>query len=181
MIGKASFLLRTAAGAAALWSVALGAQPAVTSTTQFTYDALGRLTGVSTSGGTNNGLSVLTGYDAAGNRTAYNVGTGGTAPAPLPSPPQASNQPPVANGDSVTMSCQSSQSVNVIANDTDPDNNVPLVLTGSNELWAQQVSSTNLLLQPTDSGTHSISYTVEDSLGAGATGLLTVVVTGQCQ
>jgi len=37
----------------------------------YTYDARGRLTSATYSGGVNNGLVVTYSYDAAGNRTAY--------------------------------------------------------------------------------------------------------------
>ncbi len=48
------------------------------STTTYTYDALGRLVAANTSGTVNNGLSVTTTYDAADNRTTQVV-TGGAS------------------------------------------------------------------------------------------------------
>jgi hypothetical protein len=42
-------------------------------TTTYTYDALGRLVSSSTTGTVNNGLSVTAAFDAAGNRSSYNV------------------------------------------------------------------------------------------------------------
>ncbi|MDE8650495.1 RHS repeat protein [Novosphingobium sp. H3SJ31-1] len=43
------------------------------STTTYTYDALGRLTATSTTGTVANGAQMSIGYDAAGNRTIYVV------------------------------------------------------------------------------------------------------------
>lgn len=42
-------------------------------TVTYTYDALGRLTGVSHSGGDNSGMTQSFRYDPAGNRTQYEV------------------------------------------------------------------------------------------------------------
>jgi hypothetical protein len=42
-------------------------------TITYSYDALGRLTAVATSGGPNDGTSVATGFDPAGNRSSYSV------------------------------------------------------------------------------------------------------------
>lgn len=58
--------------------------------TKYSYDALGRLTDISTSGGVNSGVATSIKYDAAGNRTNYAVSgsantgpdTGGGASAP---------------------------------------------------------------------------------------------------
>jgi hypothetical protein len=74
--------------------------------------------------------------------------------------------------------------VNVISNDTDPELNYPLALTAVNQPWAYVESSTTVGMQtPATNGTYVISYTVVDSLGAAATGTLTVTVSGtlQCQ
>jgi YD repeat-containing protein len=43
------------------------------STTTYTYDALGRLIAANTSGTVNNGVALTTTYDAADNRTTYVV------------------------------------------------------------------------------------------------------------
>lgn len=42
-------------------------------TTTYSYDALGRLTATSNTGSVNNGATTATTYDAADNRTAYTV------------------------------------------------------------------------------------------------------------
>ena len=51
----------------------LGAGLRASETTVYTYDALGRMIGSSTTGSVNDGLQVGTAYDAAGNRTQYTV------------------------------------------------------------------------------------------------------------
>lgn len=64
---------------------ALMAAPAIAAeTTTYTYDALGRLTGSSVSGGPSSGVATALQYDPAGNRGNYQV-TG-----------SANNSPPVA-------------------------------------------------------------------------------------
>lgn len=58
--------------AAAVGGLAAGAVHAA-STTTYTYDALGRLVQASTTGTVNNGVQMSTTYDAADNRTTYQV------------------------------------------------------------------------------------------------------------
>lgn len=56
---------------------AIAISPAQASeTVTYTYDALGRLTASTTSGGPNGGVSAGTSFDPAGNRTGYNVSGG---------------------------------------------------------------------------------------------------------
>lgn len=92
-----------------------------------------------------------------------------------------SNNPPVANGDFITMAKCASGSKNVIANDTDPDGDTPLTLIGvtSDLGWASVASSTTVgIFSPDQNGTYSATYTVQDSRGATSTGILTLTVTG---
>lgn len=59
---------------AATLPVGLGSSPAhAASATTYTYDALGRLVQASTTGTVNNGVQMSTNYDAADNRTTYQV------------------------------------------------------------------------------------------------------------
>ncbi|WP_363130087.1 hypothetical protein [Sphingomonas sp.] len=62
----------------------MGSAAAAQETTTYTYDALGRLTGSSISGGPNSSRVTGTCFDAAGNRTRYDVAT--TVPAACPTP-----------------------------------------------------------------------------------------------
>lgn len=61
-------------------SVALPATAPASETVTYTYDELGRLTSSATSGGPNEGTSVATSYDNAGNRTGYSLTESAAAP-----------------------------------------------------------------------------------------------------
>src|SRR5690606_17037808 len=64
-------------------------------------------------------------YDPAGNRTQYKSdGAGGVVHCGSGS----SNSPPVTQPDSVQVGCNNSTTVNVTANDSDPEGNLPLTL-----------------------------------------------------
>jgi len=90
-----------------------------------------------------------------------------------------SNLPPVANADATSFNCSVYQTVNLVANDTDPENNVPLHLvsiTGPGS--ATVTSTTSVTIGENTTGTFTFSYVVADSLGATSTGQLTATVTG---
>jgi hypothetical protein len=90
-------------------------------------------------------------------------------------------QPPVANGDSLTVGICDSGTVNVIANDTDPAGNYPLTLVSvgtSNIGQAVVQDSTTVYFSAGGTpGGANITYTVKNSLGATATGIISVNVT----
>jgi hypothetical protein len=91
----------------------------------------------------------------------------------------SSNLPPVANADTTSFNCSVYQTVNLVANDTDPENNVPLHLvsiTGPGS--ATVTSTTSVTIGENSTGTFTFSYVVADSLGATSTGQLTATVTG---
>ena len=91
----------------------------------------------------------------------------------------SSNLPPVANPDTTSFNCSVYQTVNLVANDTDPENNVPLHLvsiTGPGS--ATVTSTTSVTIGENSTGTFTFSYVVADSLGATSTGQLTATVTG---
>jgi hypothetical protein len=91
----------------------------------------------------------------------------------------SNNQPPVANADTTSFNCSVYQTVNLVANDTDPENNVPLHLvsiTGPGS--ATVTSTTSVTIGENSTGTFTFSYVVADSLGATSTGQLTATVTG---
>lgn len=99
------------------------------------------------------------------------------------------NQPPVANSDNAGAipNCGST-TVNVVANDTDPDGNYPLSVvsaSGGAAIVVTVSSTTTLGIESLGaSGTQSFSYVVQDALGATANGTGTVTVQsgiGQCQ
>ena len=174
---RAIYLVGAAAGA-----LAAGGAAQASETVTYTYDALGRLIAVSTSGGPNNGQAVGTCYDPAGNRTTYSVATG-APPAPCAPPP--SNQPPTTVADSLSVVSCGSGTRTVLANDSDPEGHYPLSLvsvTQGTKGAAVIVSSTTIEYSAGPAtGPDTITYTVQDSLGATSNGTLNVSVTsGTC-
>jgi hypothetical protein len=159
--------------------ICLAAPGTAGETQTYTYDELGRLIAVQYSGTVNNGQAHSLCYDPAGNRTKYKSDASGviaTCPTTPPGPP---NQPPVTSPDTITLQRCAHGSRNVVANDTDPEGNYPLVVTAVNQSWAAIESSTTVGVDAPDAnGTFAVTYTVADSLGATATGTLSVTVTG---
>lgn len=175
-------------------------------TVTYTYDALGRLRSSSTTGGPNNGTDTAICYDAASNRERYVTTIGSAAsctpspyptptpspaPTPIPTPtptPTPGNQPPNAVADvAYTFRCDpAGVSIAVLANDSDPEGNTPLVVlsvSGASIGTATVVSGTTIFYQPNgfSSGIESLTYQVRDSLGATSTGPITVhVQQGNC-
>ncbi len=178
---KIAYLLGVAAGALGLHGAGIASE-----TVTYTYDALGRLVATSSSGTVNDGIVTAVSYDAAGNRSSYVVdGAGGGGGTPPPPPP---NQPPVANSDDGgSMDVCTSISVNVVANDTDPEGNYPLSLVGIHSIVpaygsAYAESSTNVRFTAgATPGGVQVTYIVQDSLGATSHGILGVyILPGDC-
>ena len=93
----------------------------------------------------------------------------------------SSNQPPVTVTDyGATELCGEGVFVNVLANDSDPDGNVPITVTSiiSATNGTATASSPYVWFFPTVPGTATIVYRIQDSLGATANGTLYVQVTG---
>lgn len=92
------------------------------------------------------------------------------------------NQPPVANPDSASTTACGTVTVNVIANDTDPDGNYPLHIAGIVSTTRGTVDSyttTSITFTAaTSSGTGVVTYTVADSLGATSNGTLSITISG---
>jgi len=84
---KSVFLASTA-----FCAIAIGSSPAsaASGSTQYTYDALGRLLTATY----DNGVQIQYQYDAAGNRTQAKVNTGQTLPGSPPPPPPPGSPPP---------------------------------------------------------------------------------------
>ena len=164
------------------------------STETYTYDALGRLVGADTDGGQNNNEIHSICYDAADNRTSYvasatgtlsscvNTGVSSPAPTPTPTPtPTPSNSPPVAVNDSATVYCETTATISLTANDSDPDGNTPLTVTALTKTSGKAMSASivapgSAQLYAVTPGTRVYSYTVQDTLGATDQGTLTVTV-----
>lgn len=137
--------------------------------TAYTYDSLRRVTKATYP----NGASISYQYDNAGNVTSV-VSSGGTPP-----PPPA-NLPPVANADSFGIQKCSFSYFDVLGNDTDPDNNVPLSIvsvTGSGKVSATLVDSQTIRFESYSVlGSTTLSYKIQDSQGAQAVGTIYVTV-----
>jgi hypothetical protein len=68
------YVERIGAGIFLAATIVFGASSALASESiSYAYDALGRLTNSASSGSVNNGISTAINYDAAGNRSNYNV------------------------------------------------------------------------------------------------------------
>ena len=97
------------------------------------------------------------------------------------------NQPPVANFDDAgSMTCGDAITVNVVANDTDPEGNYPLSLVsafGGSGISVSVASSTSIQIisSGSSSGTKDFNYVVQDSLGAQANGAGTINVLAPCE
>ena len=114
--------------------------------------------------------------DSQGNGTVTDTDSGG-----------GGNQPPVANFDNAgSMTCGDTMTLNVVANDTDPEGNYPLSLVSASGGFGILVSvasntSVQILSTGSSSGTKSFSYVVKDSLNAQANGSGSVTVLAPCQ
>lgn len=182
----------------------VGLAQAQSSSEEYTYDALGRLVKAKTTGGQNNNETHSICFDKSGNRTEYSSTSDGSeapcveigddggaaaAPEPEPSPtptPSPSNSTPMTQNDLASGECLQSVTVNLTANDSDPDGNYPLSLTaisagsgGSASAVVISPSSVSVTFGPAGDFT-SFTYTVADSLGATATGQLSVT-TATCE
>lgn len=150
-----------------------------TETVTYSYDAQGRLVQSVISGTVNNGQSSSTSFDAANNRTNYTVSlSGGT-------PPPPSNNPPVTVADTLSNIPKCAfRDKDVTFNDSDPEGNVPLVLLSvvntNASLGTPSVLNASTVRYQAEAtgatGSDTVTYTVRDSLGATATGTLSVTV-----
>ena len=173
-------------------AMAMSAGPAISqsATETYTYDALGRLVQIDRSGGQNDGKITGTCFDPAGNRTRYDLASSTPAacptPVPLPTPtppptPTPTNSPPTTVADTVGVLCGATTTADLVANDSDPEGNVPLSLVslsvpdGAGAAGALIVSSTSVSIHGDfEHSTTIYTYTVQDSLGATSTGTLTI-------
>lgn len=187
-------LATVSCGAIAVAATAVAAQQ---STEEYKYDSLGRVVEAKTAGGQNNGETHSICYDAAGNRVEYKTTTNGTSsscmtqgaqggtPTPTPSPtptPTPTNSPPNTVNDTANLPCDQIMSVNLTANDSDPESNYPLALTAISGGGSASAEILNASTVSVDAGpfnnTSQFTYTVADSLDATSTGTLTVNTSG---
>lgn len=92
------------------------------------------------------------------------------------------NQPPVTVTDNRTVQKCTVTSINVVANDSDPEGNLPIVLLSVSAATKGQASvhngTTVVYESTTQAGLDSLTYTVRDSLGAESNGTLNVTISG---
>jgi len=171
-------------------TLGIGAAAAYASETiVYKYDARGRLVRVERTGTVNDNVSADYSYDKADNRTSVNTVSPNppppSPPPPPPPPPPPGNQPPVAVNDAGGMTKCVPQSFAVLANDSDPDNNLPLALVSvsyGGTRGTPSIQGTGVVFTPSGlTGTANVSYVMRDSLGATASATLTISITdGDC-
>lgn len=92
------------------------------------------------------------------------------------------NNPPTAYPESFSAYACQQLTINLTSNDTDPEGNYPLTVTWvdqSNHGGFQIVSASSVIFRANDrEGGQTVSYTVQDSLGASSTGLINFYVFG---
>lgn len=91
------------------------------------------------------------------------------------------NQPPVAVTDTLVMGTCQNRTINVVANDTDPEGNLPLALVSivhNDGMGNAYISGTTSIQFQSfgAAGPAGVIYTVRDSLGATSTGALDIVI-----
>lgn len=92
------------------------------------------------------------------------------------------NDPPVTVTDNRSVQRCTITTINVVANDSDPEGNLPIVLLsvsagtiGTASVW----NGTSVVYESTITpGTEQLTYTVRDSLGATSNGTLNITVSG---
>lgn len=93
----------------------------------------------------------------------------------------AANTPPVAATDSTSLATCSTKTINVTANDTDADGDLPLTVisaSGNGRVGASVASATSVQLSSgMQTGATAVSYTIKDSGGATDSGTISVTVT----
>jgi hypothetical protein len=92
------------------------------------------------------------------------------------------NQPPTAVTDTRHVQRCTITAINVLANDSDPENNLPLSLVsvsagtiGTAYIWGSSTVYYESTITP---GSESLTYVVQDSLGATSNGSLNITISG---
>ena len=101
-------------------------------------------------------------------------------PAPEPPVEPPADEPPVAGEDAATVIAGGSITIDVLANDTDPEGGPLTVVTAAAESGTVSIEADGTLLYIAAvgfTGTDTISYTIEDAGGNTAEGRATVTVT----
>lgn len=122
---------------------------------------------------THDGRAIAASYTAAGNSANVTLaGAGG----------MLQNQPPTTVTDNRSVQRCTITAIQVLANDSDPEGNLPLVLLsvsagtiGTSWTWNGTTVYYESTITP---GAESLTYTVRDSLGATSNGTLNITVSG---
>lgn len=92
------------------------------------------------------------------------------------------NEPPTTVTDTRSVQRCTITTINVVANDSDPEGNLPIVLLsvsagtiGTASVWNGTSVTYESTITP---GLESLTYTVRDSLGATSNGTLNITVSG---
>lgn len=143
-----------------------------TETTTYEYDAQGRLTKSSKSGGPASGTEKCTSYDPGGNRTNQTVNSSGCSGSGGGSGGGGgSNNPPVAVNDFLLSFCGTG-SVNVLTNDNDPDGDTITATSVTGGMGAYISGGNSVVV--TSGVTGTLTYTIQDTSGATDTATITV-------
>ena len=153
-------------------------------TTAYTYDVHGRLVEASHAEGVADGTVTAYDYDPGDNRTQVATtddgGFGALAAGLGGSSGETGNQAPVTSADYGGIArCSSGSDFDVTLDDRDPDGSgLELVGVSAGSLGTASVrNATSVWYVPGGTtGSETLTYTVEDSLGAQATGTLTILV-----
>jgi hypothetical protein len=89
------------------------------------------------------------------------------------------NSPPVANPNSLSIYVCQTVTINLTGNDTDPEGNYPLTVTAVDSTPYANVtivSASSVAFEGVSPGGQTLTYTVQDSLGASSTGLISLGV-----
>ena len=166
-----------------------------------TYDVHGRLTATEVIGGAHNNDARSTCYDELGNRRTFRVSVDGSVlscsapstqtppdpvsstPAPPSDPPAVGNSAPQPTTDNTSSGCYTMRSIDIIANDTDPDGDALTLLNVTEDItgtgaYVVVMNGVAQISFGERSGTERWRYEVADV--HGATAMAYVYITTDC-
>lgn len=160
-------MTRWIAAALACLAIAGPSRPVLADeTVVYEYDALGRLASACFIEASRRVVYV---YDATGNRSAVETTSASCDAPPSPPPAPPPNDPPVAVDDSSALQHTTfdTVSINVLANDSDPDDD-PLTIESAicnSGGCAVQIDGAYLNILGSTAGTKWVTYTISDGRG----------------
>ena len=189
-----------ATGSTILVAIATSAV-AQSQTETYSYDVHGRLTATEVTGGAHDNDARSTCYDELGNRRTFRVSVDGSVlscpapstqapPDPVSSNPTAPSDPPAVGNsvpqpttDNLSSSCYALRSIDIIANDIDPDGDALTLLSVTEDItgtgaYVDVINGVAQVSFGSRSGTDRWRYDVADIHGATATGF--IYITTNC-